>query len=101
MQLLSVDLEELDRCRKVIQDQAEEFGGMSGGLAARDVAPSSFGALPAAIRLAQASQDLHAAAGAQLSAAHNFLGSVGIGLYNEGQRTSQTESSNVNALKAL
>ena len=61
----------------------------------------SFGTLPVAIQLAGAFRDLHAAASAQLSAAQQFLGSVGDGLGNTGLRIVQTEISNANALKAL
>jgi len=100
MQGFIVDLDELAWCRKIVQDQAEQFDGIAAGLGPNDVNASLLGTLPAATKLARASQDLHTAARAEFSAAQEFLGSVGQGLGEEGRSTSETEIGNADALRS-
>jgi hypothetical protein len=101
MQGFAVDLDELDRYRRIVQDHAERFRNIGSGLTANDVNESSFGTLRAATELARVSQDLHAAVRAQCAAAEGFLSNVGRGVSDVSERTNQTEVSNTVALRAL
>ncbi len=97
----TIDLAELERCQKIIQDLAGEFGGVSDEFAVGDVDNSLFGALPAGAGLARVVKDIHAAAGDHLLAAHEFLHDVGQRLSDARQRLSSTEDSNAALMSAF
>jgi hypothetical protein len=97
----TIDLDELARCRKLIDDHAESFGKIGLGLGPDDSSPSWVGAPPAASRAARASRDLHMASRTQFSAAQEFLRRVAQELGGVGLRTTETELANVAALRRV
>jgi hypothetical protein len=100
MRVYTIDLDELARCRKLIEDHAESFGSLGAMLGAEDSKPS-WGEPPAAIEAARASHDLHMAARTQFSAAQEFLHRVAKELGSDGRRTTETELANVDALRKV
>jgi len=98
-QTYSIDLDELALCRKLFEDHAESFGNIGRELGPEDSNPSWLGTLPAATKLARASQDLHMAARTQFSAAQEFLRGVAQELGENGQGTTEAEFANVEALQ--
>ena len=95
----TIDLGELAKCRKMIEDHAECFGNIGVELGPEDPNPLWLGTLPAATNLATACRNLHTAARAQFSAAEEFLNGVAHELGEEGQSIGDTELANVATLR--
>jgi hypothetical protein len=100
MQGFTVDLGELERCRRVLQAQADKFDEINSQLAGHGDT-SSFGRLPASARLAASVNALHTTAKSQLSAAQQFLSDAARGLGDVGHRSGQTDITNAANLEAL
>ena len=77
---LNADLAGLDGCRRVMGNEAGQFGGISDGFASRGVDASIFGKLPASGQIARQAQQMNTAGRRQFSAAENFLRAVERGL---------------------
>jgi hypothetical protein len=97
----TVDLDELARCRKLVEDHAESFGIKFSELRPENLMPSWSGAPPAAAKVVGASHDLHVAARTEFSAAQEFLRRIAQELSHEGARITDTELSNAAALQRL
>ena len=101
MQGFTVDLSELDAARKIMADSAAQFRGIANDFAQTFADASAFGPTPEGALLAELYGEMHAAAGAELSAAEGFLNNVARGLHDVRARTGQTEFDNTKRLGAL
>ena len=95
----TIDLDELARYRKLIEDHATRFGNIGVELGPEDANPSWLGTLPAATKLAGVCRDLHVAARTQFSAAQEWLRRVAQELGEGGLQ--ETELENVAAFQRL
>ena len=73
MQGFAVSLDELARCRELVQREADHFGEICSRLAMNDMNDSVLGPLSPTTKLGMACQRVNAAARAQLLAARRVL----------------------------